>query len=80
MDRLGGLVVIAPARRGGGPGSNPGQGENFSLKLLKLCIIFFFLCFFLSLLDLTSPFLDSNANACRGGCHITDILFTLPSP
>ena len=27
MDRLGGLVVIAPA--------NPGPGENFSLKLLK---------------------------------------------
>ena len=34
MDRLGGLVVIAPARRAGDPGSNPGSGENFSLKLL----------------------------------------------
>ena len=34
MDRLGGLVVIAPARRAGDPGSNPGPGENFSLKLL----------------------------------------------
>ena len=31
VDRLGGLVVIAPARRAGDPGSNPGPGENFSL-------------------------------------------------
>ena len=29
VDRLGGLVVIAPARRAGDPGSNPGSGENF---------------------------------------------------
>ena len=34
MDRVGGLVVIAPARRAGDPGSIPGPGENFSLKLL----------------------------------------------
>ena len=34
MHRLGSLVVIAPARRAGDPGSNPGPGENFSLKLL----------------------------------------------
>ena len=34
MDRLGGVVVIAPGRRAGGPGSNPGPGKNFSLKLL----------------------------------------------
>ena len=34
MDRLGGLVVTAPARRAVDPGSNPGPGENFSLKLL----------------------------------------------
>ena len=34
MDRLGGLVVIAPARRAGGPGSSPGPDENFSLILL----------------------------------------------
>ena len=27
-------MVIAPVRRGGDPGSNPGQGEDFSLKLL----------------------------------------------
>ena len=33
VDRLGGLVVIAPARRAGHPGSNPGPGEIFSLKL-----------------------------------------------
>ena len=26
-------LVRAPARRAGDPGSNPGQGENFSLKL-----------------------------------------------
>ena len=30
-DRLGGLVVIAPARRAGDPGSIPGPGENFVL-------------------------------------------------
>ena len=29
VDRLGGLVVITPARRAGYPGSNPGPGENF---------------------------------------------------
>ena len=33
-DRLGGLVVKVPARRAGDPGSIPGPGENFSLKLL----------------------------------------------
>ena len=31
---LGNLVVIAPARRAGDPASNPGPGEDFSLKLL----------------------------------------------
>ena len=31
-DRLGGLVVIAPARRAGDPGSIPGPGSNFSLE------------------------------------------------
>ena len=31
MDRLGVLVVIAPARRAGDPGSNPGPGEKFFL-------------------------------------------------
>ena len=35
-DRLGGLVVVAPARRAGDPGSIPGPGESFSLKLLIL--------------------------------------------
>ena len=34
MDHQGGLVVLAPARRAGDPVSNPGPGENFSLKLL----------------------------------------------
>ena len=29
VDRLGGLVVIAPACRAGDPGSNPGPGEIF---------------------------------------------------
>ena len=29
VDRLGGLVVIAPARKAGDPGSNPGPDENF---------------------------------------------------
>ena len=29
VDRLGGLVVIVPARRAGDPGSIPGPGENF---------------------------------------------------
>ena len=28
LDRLGGLVVIAPARRAGDPVSIPGPGEN----------------------------------------------------
>ena len=27
-------MVIAPARRAGDPGSNPGPGKNFSLKLV----------------------------------------------
>ena len=40
MDRLGGLVVIAPARRAGDPGSIPGPGEHFSLKLLIYVYIF----------------------------------------
>ena len=40
MDRLGGLVIIAPARRAGDPGSNPGPDENFSLKcLISTCQI-----------------------------------------
>ena len=30
MDRLGGLVVIVPARRAGDPGSNPGPGFTVS--------------------------------------------------
>ena len=34
MDRLGGLVVIAPAHRAGDPGSNLGPGENLSFKLI----------------------------------------------
>ena len=34
VDHLGGLVVIAPARRAGDLCLNPGPGENFSLKLL----------------------------------------------
>ena len=34
MERLGGLVVIGPARRAGDEGSIPGPGEIFSLKLL----------------------------------------------
>ena len=29
VDRLGDLVVIAPARRAGDPDSNRGPGENF---------------------------------------------------
>ena len=40
MDRLGSLVVIAPASRTGDPGSNPGSGENFSLKLLIYIYIY----------------------------------------
>ena len=39
VDCLGGLVVVAPARRAGDPGSNPGSGENFSLKLLKVASV-----------------------------------------
>ena len=40
VNSLGGLVVIAPARRAGVPGSNPGPGENFSPNLL----IYIFVC------------------------------------
>ena len=45
VNRLGGLVVIAPARIAGDPGSIPGPGENFSLKLFllqlfKACLYF----------------------------------------
>ena len=44
VDRLGGLVVIAPARRAGDPGSNPGPRENFSLipshRLIKVYILY----------------------------------------
>ena len=32
-------MVIAPARRAGDPGSIPGPGENFSLKLLIYNIV-----------------------------------------
>ena len=35
MDRLGGLVVIAPARRARDPGLNPGPGENFFFYIIK---------------------------------------------
>ena len=38
MERLGGLVVIVPARKTGDPGSNPGPGENFSLAINKLIL------------------------------------------
>ena len=30
------LLARAPARKAGDPGSNPGRGENFSLKLTTL--------------------------------------------
>ena len=39
VDRLGGLLVKAPARRAGDLGSNPDPGENFSLKLLIIANI-----------------------------------------
>ena len=39
MDHLGVLVVIASARRAWDPGSNPGPGEDFSLKLLTITYI-----------------------------------------
>ena len=35
-------MVIAPARKVGDPGSIPGPGENFSLKLLIYCFTFIF--------------------------------------
>ena len=34
-------LVRVPARRAGDPGSNPGPGENFSLKLLHIWILLF---------------------------------------
>ena len=36
VDGLGGLVVIAPARRAGDPGSNPGPGENFFSQIINI--------------------------------------------
>ena len=36
VDRLSGLVVIAPARRAGDPGSNPGPGENLFSKIINI--------------------------------------------
>ena len=43
MDRLGGLLVIAPAHRSGDPGSNPGPGDNFSLNLLIYIYIYIYI-------------------------------------
>ena len=34
-------LVRAPARRAGDPGSNPGPGVNFSLKLLSSLVIYY---------------------------------------
>ena len=36
---LGSIVGSAPACRARDPGSNPGQGENFSLKFTNLCFV-----------------------------------------
>ena len=44
MDRLGGLVVIAPARRVGDPGSNPGRAENSSLVIYIYIYIYVCVC------------------------------------
>ena len=42
MDRLSGLVVIAPVRRAGDPGSNPGPDDNFSLINIIYNILYLF--------------------------------------
>ena len=42
MNRLGGLMVIAPARRVGDSGSIPGPGENFFLLNYFISKFFFF--------------------------------------
>ena len=41
VDRLGGLVVIALARRAGDPGSIPGPGEIFFSYIIKkeICLL-----------------------------------------
>ena len=36
VDRLGVLVVIAPMRRAGDAGSNPGPGENFFSQIINI--------------------------------------------
>ena len=36
-------MVIAPARRAGDPGSNPGPGENFFPKLLIYIYIYIYI-------------------------------------
>ena len=40
VDCLGCLVVIAPARRAGDPGSNPGPGQNFFSLIINKTIEF----------------------------------------
>ena len=41
MDHLGGLVVIAPARRAGDLGSNPGPDEKFLFALVILSVLLY---------------------------------------
>ena len=42
VDRLGGLVVTAPARRAGDPGSNPGPGENFFSYIINIIYVVYY--------------------------------------
>ena len=47
-------LVRAPAHRAGDPGSNPGPGENFSLKLL-ITIIRLYRRFFYNIVGILNP-------------------------
>ena len=73
MDRLGGLVVIALARRAVDPGSNPGPGKNF-LKLLILYIYYIILFLFCKFVTLCLYFMKSDPDMLLKSAHFTAIV------
>ena len=65
LGSVGGLVVIAPARRAGDLGSNPSPGENFSLILLIIRIYYFW-----GETLLLGIIFNENFILCGESCHI----------
>ena len=62
-------MVIAPARRAGDPGSNPGPDENFSLKLLKLLYMYIMVVYFIKIdiyIFKIFPFIDDYLSFSEG--------------